>query len=156
MGLELTRISIVDENEATVFDTFVVPTNPIIDFLTRYSGVTAIDLLGIKTSLKDVHEKLKTLIGPETILCGHSLENDLHAMKVPPPPLFFTYFLHLPLLPLSPPLIFAPPFPFFLRLPLLPPSQFIFSYLLSSLPPILPGSSSSSYSSSLIPPSPFL
>jgi RNA exonuclease 1 len=40
-GLELARISVVDEAGAIIYDTFVVPDNPIVNYNTEYSGITA-------------------------------------------------------------------------------------------------------------------
>ncbi len=48
----------------------------------RYSGITAEKMNGISTTLKDVQQHLKQLIFADTVLVGHSLENDLHALKV--------------------------------------------------------------------------
>ena len=40
-GSELTSISVLDESEQLVYGTLVKPDNPITDYLTRYSGITA-------------------------------------------------------------------------------------------------------------------
>jgi RNA exonuclease 1 len=34
-GLELARISVVDENKEVIYDTYVVPENPILDHNTK-------------------------------------------------------------------------------------------------------------------------
>ncbi|KAK5583545.1 hypothetical protein RB653_005142 [Dictyostelium firmibasis] len=79
--LELTRISIVNEQRKVILNEFVLPEKPIIDYLTQYSGITMDSLKNVTNRLSDIHEKLDNLIGPDTVLIGHSLENDLKAMK---------------------------------------------------------------------------
>ncbi len=82
VGLELTRISLVDEKCKVLYDTFVKPDNQILDYNTKFSGITADTLVGVTTTLKQVQEKLMELCGDDTILVGHSLENDLRACKI--------------------------------------------------------------------------
>ena len=80
---ELTRISIIDWEGKLVYDQLVVPENEIVDYLTQYSGITATMLHDVTTRLEDVQQHLlKTLFFEETILMGHSLENDLKALKI--------------------------------------------------------------------------
>lgn len=81
-GSKLTRVSVVDENEKVIFDEFCVPDTPITDYLTKYSGITEETLRNVKNRLEDVREKLLNLISSDTIIVGHSLENDLLALKV--------------------------------------------------------------------------
>ncbi|KAM9956819.1 hypothetical protein ACTFIR_003553 [Dictyostelium discoideum] len=79
--LELTRISIVNEQKKVILNEFVLPEKPIIDYLTQYSGITADTLKNVTNRLPDIHAKLEKLVGVDTVLIGHSLENDLKAMK---------------------------------------------------------------------------
>jgi RNA exonuclease 1 len=65
-----------------LYDELVLPSAPIIDYLTRFSGISPKSLESTTTTLADVHNFLRTLITPSTILLGHSLESDLKAMKV--------------------------------------------------------------------------
>ncbi|KAG0084033.1 hypothetical protein BGZ92_010250 [Podila epicladia] len=80
-GSELTRISVLDESGETIYDTLVMPDNPIIDYLTQYSGMTAERLEGVTTTLTDVQAELKKLVSYDNILVGHSLENDMKVLK---------------------------------------------------------------------------
>jgi len=82
VGLELTRISIVDDEENLIFDELVKPANPITDYLTQWSGIAESDLEGVTTTLKDVQQQIKQWLTKNTILVGHSLENDLKALKI--------------------------------------------------------------------------
>ncbi|KAK3822816.1 MAG: hypothetical protein J3Q66DRAFT_330201 [Benniella sp.] len=80
-GSEVARISLVDENNATILDELIVPDNEIVDYLTQYSGITAKRIEGVTTKLSDIQEKLQKLITYDTILVGHSLENDMKVLK---------------------------------------------------------------------------
>jgi RNA exonuclease 1 len=81
-GLELTRISIVDEQCSVLYDSYVLPSSPILDYHTKFSGITADLLIDCKVMLKDVQLKLQEILHADMILVGHSLENDLIALKL--------------------------------------------------------------------------
>lgn len=50
--------------------------------LARFSGITAKMLRPITTSLGDVQVKLQSLLPADAVLVGHSVNNDLKALKV--------------------------------------------------------------------------
>lgn len=83
VGLELTRITVVDYDEKVVFDKFVKPQNRVIDYNTRYSGITEATLSSPDVkSLPEIQAVLLNMFHSRTILVGHSLESDLKALKL--------------------------------------------------------------------------
>jgi len=81
-GIELTRVTVVDEDGADTYESFVKPDNPILDYNTRFSGITEADMKGVTTTIRDVQAVLLSMFSSETILCGHSLDSDLKALKL--------------------------------------------------------------------------
>lgn len=81
-GLELVKVSVVDIKKKIMYDTLVKPDNEIVDYNTRFSGITESMLNKTNKNLKDVQNDLMSFITAETILIGHGLENDLKALKI--------------------------------------------------------------------------
>ncbi|CAH0547861.1 unnamed protein product [Brassicogethes aeneus] len=80
--LELTRVSVVDENLKTFYDTLVKPDNKIVDYLTQYSGINAKMMKNVTKKLADVQQDLRRLLPKDAIIVGQSLSNDFHALKM--------------------------------------------------------------------------
>lgn len=84
-GYELARLTVVDFfSEAVIVDTFVEPRFPVLDYNTRFSGITAECFTAGRNvmSFEQLKGQLSTLISPDTILIGHSLENDLRVLEL--------------------------------------------------------------------------
>uniref|UniRef100_A0A670XUP6 RNA exonuclease 1 homolog n=1 Tax=Pseudonaja textilis TaxID=8673 RepID=A0A670XUP6_PSETE len=81
-GLELTRVTVINSDLKVIYDTFVKPDSRIVDYNTRFSGVTEADLENASITLRDVQAVLLSMFSTETILIGHSLESDLFALKL--------------------------------------------------------------------------
>ncbi|XP_017876570.1 uncharacterized protein LOC108622925 isoform X2 [Ceratina calcarata] len=82
LGLELARVTVVGLDGEIVYDTLVRPIEEVIDYNTRFSGITAEDLSKAWKTLTDVQNDLTSFIYAETILIGHGLENDLRALRL--------------------------------------------------------------------------
>ncbi|XP_057664496.1 exonuclease GOR-like [Diorhabda carinulata] len=81
-GLEIAKVTVVGLGGDLIYSSFVRPESEIIDFNTRFSGITKDDIhLGTK-SLREVQNDLMRFITSETILIGHGLENDLRALRL--------------------------------------------------------------------------
>jgi len=108
-GLELTKVTFVRSDGNMFYESFVRPERDIVDYNTRFSGITEKDLNigtnngmrrastasnssssstssnGYYRTVKTLHEVQKDLlkfIFEDTILIGHSIENDLKALKL--------------------------------------------------------------------------
>ncbi|VEN47919.1 unnamed protein product, partial [Callosobruchus maculatus] len=81
-GLELTRVTIVDVDCKTVYESLVKPLNPIIDYNTRFSGITKDQMDRTSTNLLQIQANILHLCNSSTILVGHSLESDMKALKI--------------------------------------------------------------------------
>ena len=79
---ELARVSIVDENYVSVYETLVRPSNKIVDYLTAWSGITKEMMQNVTKTLEEVQADVCNLLPPDAILVGQSLNCDLSAMKL--------------------------------------------------------------------------
>ncbi|KDN46483.1 hypothetical protein K437DRAFT_256208 [Tilletiaria anomala UBC 951] len=83
-GMSLTQLSVVSAEGTTLMDIKVKPNVAIIDYNTRFSGLTEKDFAeGSDTcDLVQARGRLLQLMHKDTILVGHSLENDLKALRL--------------------------------------------------------------------------
>jgi RNA exonuclease 1 len=54
LEIETFRICVVNSDLEVVYSSFVMPENPITNYLTKFSGITPEMLKGVTTTLKDV------------------------------------------------------------------------------------------------------
>ncbi|PWN22919.1 hypothetical protein BCV69DRAFT_280528 [Microstroma glucosiphilum] len=82
-GMSMTRVTVLDESGAIVLDELVKPRAEVLDPNLRFSGVTKeqLEQPGVK-SLPEVRREIARFVGPDTIIIGHGLENDLNAMRL--------------------------------------------------------------------------
>lgn len=80
--MEVVWIAIVDENLECVYETLVKPSKQIQSYLTHITGVSESKLRNVCTTLNDVRNEMARILPANAILCGQSLNNDLHALKM--------------------------------------------------------------------------
>lgn len=85
-GEEVARLSAVNENCDTIIDEYLKPIGEVEDYRTKYSGITE-ELLSESDDKKlfssdQCCEILSKVADKHTIIIGHSLENDLRAMRI--------------------------------------------------------------------------
>ncbi|KAG8920627.1 RNA exonuclease 3 [Tulasnella sp. 418] len=81
-GMSVARASVVNELGEVVFDEFVKMSEgvDILDYNTRFSGISSLEKA--KLDLTGIRKELQSIIGPETILIGHALDNDLRTLRI--------------------------------------------------------------------------
>eukprot|EP00698_Gefionella_okellyi_P015550 TRINITY_DN438_c0_g1_i1.p1 TRINITY_DN438_c0_g1~~TRINITY_DN438_c0_g1_i1.p1 ORF type:complete len:562 (+),score=119.93 TRINITY_DN438_c0_g1_i1:50-1687(+) len=81
-GYELARLAIVAHDGTQLLDTLVLPQKPVTDYLTQYSGIDADVLKDVTVTFQQAQEQFLQIVSANTIVVGHSLENDLNALRV--------------------------------------------------------------------------
>ncbi|CAO3611640.1 unnamed protein product [Cunninghamella blakesleeana] len=84
-GRALARVSLVDEDGNILLDEYVRPDEPIIDYLTEYSGITPSIMAETDCSLRRAQKHVRKLVDHNVILVGHSIDSDLNALKLAHP-----------------------------------------------------------------------
>jgi RNA exonuclease 1 len=81
-GLELARVSIVDINLKEVYESIVKPECQVLDYNTRWSGLTEESLRNCNKNINQVQNELLKFLNRDSILIGHSLDSDFKALKL--------------------------------------------------------------------------
>ncbi|KAI8974345.1 hypothetical protein BDB01DRAFT_807117 [Pilobolus umbonatus] len=81
-GTALARITLVSEDGEVLLDELVKPEDEVVDYLTRYSGITPYMLDHATCSLRRAQKHVRKIVDHNVILVGHGLENDLKALKL--------------------------------------------------------------------------
>ena len=79
----LARVSIVNYNGDQVYDSYVLPLEPITDYRTHVSGISPKDM-SVARSLKDVQAEIAKILH-EKVIIGHALRHDLTALMLSHP-----------------------------------------------------------------------
>ena len=79
----LCRISVVDaETDDVLLDSLVKPEWPVTDYRSHINGITKEHLEGVEFTLRHAQEFMLALCSEETIVMGHSVNNDLAAIRM--------------------------------------------------------------------------
>lgn len=81
-GIEIVRVTVINHEGKEVYESKVKPVNPILDYKSKFSGITEESLRNCTKRLADVQSDLLKIFDKDTILIGHSLESDLKALKM--------------------------------------------------------------------------
>ncbi|EGO01872.1 hypothetical protein SERLA73DRAFT_177433 [Serpula lacrymans var. lacrymans S7.3] len=83
-GMRVARVSVVDGSGAEIFDELVRMDEgvEIIDYNTRFSGITQEDHSKATLSLSSIRNSLDAFINSDTIIVGHALDNDLKTLRM--------------------------------------------------------------------------
>jgi RNA exonuclease 1 len=84
-GFRIARVSVVNAGGEEVFDELIKMDDgvEVVDFNTRFSGIHPDEYAtGAVLPLESVLRALGRLIGSDTILIGHALDNDLRALRL--------------------------------------------------------------------------
>lgn len=89
-GRVLARVSLTDFDNNVIIDDLIIPTEPIVDYLTQWSGITEENIAKAKTSVQEVQQKILSTVSSNDTLIGHSLESDLNILKIKHPKIIDT------------------------------------------------------------------
>lgn len=92
----LISVAVVDADGKMVIDMMVRPRGEVTDFLTRITGFDASSLEGVTATRADAARAVAELLraNPGAVLVGHSLDNDLRALKLDYRPVIDTALVH--------------------------------------------------------------
>ena len=81
-GIAITRLTLVDHNCKVILDTYIQPEAAITNHRTQWSGITEEKIKSVTVTLFQAQLAFMRIVNADTILVGHSLENDLRALKI--------------------------------------------------------------------------
>jgi RNA exonuclease 1 len=82
LGDECARVSVIDADGQLLIDEFFKPLGDIVDLRTEFSGITIENIEHATLTSYEVVKTLARVASRETLIIGHSLENDFRAMKL--------------------------------------------------------------------------
>lgn len=93
-GFIVARVSLVNFENEVIYDELVIPEAPIVDYVTKYSGMTKEKLDGATKTVEQVQDDLLNIISANDILIGHSLSNDLSVLRIRHPNIVDTAIIY--------------------------------------------------------------
>lgn len=93
-GKQIGRLSIIDVTGKVIYDKFIQPESEVVDYVEKYSGLN-FENTSKGITLKDMRREMLEIIGIDTVVLGHGLENDLEAMQLYTENLIDTAYLFL-------------------------------------------------------------
>ena len=75
-------MSLISASGVVLMDDLVIPDHTVLDYNTRFSGVTEESMKAAKYTFKEARGKFLDFVQKDTIFVGHSLESDLKALRV--------------------------------------------------------------------------
>lgn len=93
-GKNIGRITILDHLGKTIYDKYVKPVDAVINYETEFSGLTK-ENLSNGITLDKMKSEISKIIGKNTFILGHGLENDLTVLKMYHTKLIDTSYLFL-------------------------------------------------------------
>lgn len=78
------RVTLVGWNGETIFDEFVKQSTEVVDYRTFVSGITEVDLEGVKLTLEECRAQVQKILEGK-VLVGHALKNDMNVLSITHP-----------------------------------------------------------------------
>jgi RNA exonuclease 1 len=75
-------MTLVDWDGSVIVDMLVKPESPILDYNTKYSGITASMMENVSTTMEEARSAFLTYVSRDTIVVGHALENDFKTLGI--------------------------------------------------------------------------
>jgi len=80
-GPKVGRVTLLDHMGITVYDEYVRPESKVLDYLEKYSGLNEVNT-GEGKSFQEIQKDLLEVIGTNTYVLGHGLENDFTVLEL--------------------------------------------------------------------------
>ena len=80
--MSVARLSVVDMQSRAVLDVIIKPSEKVLDCNTRFSGLTMPQLENAEHNRESAIQLFFELVNANSILVGHSLENDLRVLRL--------------------------------------------------------------------------
>lgn len=93
-GLVVTRVSILNFEGKVLYDELIKPEFEILDYLTKYSGITKEKLDEATKSLETTQQDILKIVSSEDILIGHSIQSDLDVLHLRHPKIVDTSLIY--------------------------------------------------------------